>query len=194
VSCIFSGDVAGPAASQWAKGLAKGADSVDKAVFDREVARMKAEVDAVAARTGGENPFKIVDELGYLMLSECTIVRHNDGLKKARAKLDDLQARADKATVPDSAKTANQSLRFAHQLPYLVQLAKVMVDGALALERKPRRARQTRIRKARRRELDEDDHGELRREVECARVVSSDAPVDARFIKPRPRTYGAGGS
>ena len=106
--------------------------------------------------------------------------------------LDDLQARADKATVPDSAKTANQSLRFAHQLPYLVQLAKVMVDGALARNESRGAHYKPEFEKR-------DDENWMKTtmanyDAKSNAPALSYAPVDARFIKPRPRTYGAGGS
>ncbi len=192
LSCIFSGDVAGPASVAYAKGLAKGADSVDKSIFDREVKRMQTEVDGIAARTGGENPFKIVDELGYMMLSECTIERYNAGLKTTRAKLDDLQARADRAIAGDSGKVANQSLRFAHQLPYLVQLAKVMVDGALARNESRGAHYKPDFEKR-------DDENWMATtlaqfDAKANGPSLSYVPVDARFIKPRPRTYGAPGN
>jgi succinate dehydrogenase / fumarate reductase flavoprotein subunit len=140
---------------------------------------------------GGENPYKLLDELGEMMTAHCTIVRHNPALRETLAKLEAMDARVAKASCPDGAQWTNQSIRFVHQLRAMVQLAKVIAAGALARD-------ESRGAHYKPEFENRDDENWLKTTIatydQKARGPRlSYEPVDTRFIKPRPRVYGQGG-
>jgi succinate dehydrogenase / fumarate reductase flavoprotein subunit len=189
VSCIYSGEVSGVAAMNYAKGQKSGADAAPQAAFDRELARQNDELKDVAGRTGGENPYKILDELGTLMTAECTIVRLNDGLRATVKKLEEFGDRAYRATPTDAGGWSNQAVRFCHQLRRMVDLAKIVAAGALVRDEsrgahyKP--------------EFENRDDENWMKTTLASYDAATDGPklsyepIDAKLIKPRPRTYGA---
>lgn len=193
LSCIFAGDLAGPAAVAFAKGRKDRSDAVPADVTKREVAREAATLAEIAGKTGGENPYLLLDEMGEMMTAHCTIVRHNAKLKETLGRLDELDARIGKAGSPDGSTWTNQGIRFVQQLRGMVALAKVVAAGALARDESRGAHYKPDFEKR-------DDEKFLK-----TTIASHDAktraprltyePVDIRFIKPRPRVYGqaAGG-
>ncbi|HYC76286.1 MAG TPA: succinate dehydrogenase flavoprotein subunit [Planctomycetota bacterium] len=189
VSCIFSGECSGNASLAYVKSLKASCESVPQAVYDREVARQNDELRDIASQSGGENPYQVADELGVLMTAECTIVRTNAGLAATLKKLDVFAERARRATPTDPGGWSNQSIRFCHQLRRLVDLGKIVAAGALARDEsrgahyKP--------------EFEARDDERFLKTTLATYDPTSDGPklsyedVDVRFIKPRPRTYGA---
>jgi succinate dehydrogenase / fumarate reductase, flavoprotein subunit len=189
VSCIYAGEVSGDAALAYCKNLKSGSDATPAAAFDREVARMNSELKDVASQKGGENPYKLLDELGTLMTAECTIVRVNKGLESCVKKLDVLGDRVDRASPNDGSGWSNQSIRFVHQLRRMIDLAKIMAVGALA-RNESRGAHYKPEFEAR------DDENWMKTTIATFDAAKNGPklayePVDAKFIKPRPRTYGA---
>jgi succinate dehydrogenase / fumarate reductase, flavoprotein subunit len=191
VSCIFSGEMSGNASTAYAKNLKTSSEATPQAVFDREVARQNDELKEIAAQKG-ENPYRILDELGVMMTAECTIVRTNAGLARTVKKLEEFSDRAYHASLTDAGGWSNQSLRFTHQLRRMVDLAKIMAAGALA--RNESRGAHFKPEFEKR-----DDENWMKTTIADFDAASngpklSYLPVDVRFIKPRPRTYGAVGA
>ncbi len=189
LSCIFAGECSGNAAMAYAKNLKSGADAAPQAAFDRELARQNDELKDISSQKGGENPYKILDELGDLMTAECTIVRLNKGLAETVKKLDSIGERARRATPTDDGGWSNQAVRFCHQLRRMVDLSKVVAAGALARDEsrgahyKP--------------EFENRDDERFMKTTLATYDAATDRPqlsyepIDGKFIKPRPRTYGA---
>jgi succinate dehydrogenase / fumarate reductase, flavoprotein subunit len=191
VSCIFSGECSGNASLAYVKNLKTSTDAVPQATFDREVARQNDELKSIAAQKG-ENPFKILDELGVMMTAECTIVRDNQGLARTVKRLEEFADRANRASLVDSGGWSNQAIRFTHQLRRMVDLAKIIAAGALARDESRGAHYKPAFEKR-------DDENWLKTTIAAYDPATdgpklSYAPVDVRFIKPRPRTYGAVGA
>ncbi|RXH56346.1 succinate dehydrogenase flavoprotein subunit [Granulicella sibirica] len=127
LSCIYGGFVAGPNAMAYAKALpAMEGDGGHAA----ELQRQKEKNDALLSSTGTENPFKIWRELGETMTKHATIIRYNAGLDEADAKIVELLARYKNINLSDKSQWANTSFAFTRQLYNMLELGRVIVQGA----------------------------------------------------------------
>jgi succinate dehydrogenase / fumarate reductase, flavoprotein subunit len=131
LSCIYSGQVTGPAMALYAKNARKAADAAPKPVMDRALAQWKDRFDGIGRMSGKENPWGLAAELGDVMTENVTVIRENAKLRKTLEKIDELQGRWRDANVLDTGKTFNQSRTFVNQLWNMFELAKVIAKGAL---------------------------------------------------------------
>ena len=128
VSCIFGGGVAGPSAVQYARAQAA---APGNGHFDAERKRQE-EINAKLLKAdGSENPFQIWRELGELMTRTCTVIRDNRDLGQTDGKLCELLERYGKVNLSDRSQWANTSFAFTRQLYNMLQLARVIAQGAL---------------------------------------------------------------
>lgn len=132
LSCVYGGMVAGPAALKYAKGLAAGAESLPSSLYEQSVRREQEYNTQIVKMDGPENPHKLHDELGQMMIEHVTVVRHNKNLELADKKIQELQQRWHKIGIPDRSGWANAELLFVRQFFNMLQLARVITQGALA--------------------------------------------------------------
>jgi succinate dehydrogenase / fumarate reductase, flavoprotein subunit len=187
VSCIFGGGIAGPAAVKYARGIEKGAESVDSSVFAREQKRQEEKNASLIAQDGSENPITIWKELGEVMTEHVTVTRINKNLEGAYAKLGELQARYRKINLSDRTRWSNQTLNFARELENMLILARVVTIGAFYRN-------ESRGAHYKPDFPDRDDANWLK--TTRAKWVNNDIqfsyePVDISQIPPRPRRYDA---
>jgi succinate dehydrogenase / fumarate reductase flavoprotein subunit len=129
LSCIYGGFVAGPNAMAYAKSLpAQTGDGGHAA----EKARQLVLNSKLISSTGTENPFKLWRELGDTMTRHATIIRYNCGLQEADDKIVELQGRYKNINLSDKSQWANTSFAFARQLWNMLELSRVVVQGAKA--------------------------------------------------------------
>jgi len=127
LSCIYGGFVAGPQAIAYAKALpAQEGDGGHAA----ELQRQKEKNALLLNNSGTENPFKIWRELGETMTKHATIIRYNAGLDEADAKLVELLDRYKNVNLSDKSQWANTSFAFTRQLYNMIELGRVIVQGA----------------------------------------------------------------
>jgi succinate dehydrogenase / fumarate reductase flavoprotein subunit len=129
LSCIYGGFVAGPNALAYAKGLAAQPGDGGHAC---ELKRQHELNNRLLTATGSENPFKLWRELGDTMTRHATIIRYNSGLAEADAKIVELQARYKNINLSDKSQWANTSFAFTRQLANMLELSRVVVQGAAA--------------------------------------------------------------
>jgi succinate dehydrogenase / fumarate reductase, flavoprotein subunit len=129
VSCIWGGFVAGPNALQYARN-AKSSDGISSTVFDAERKRQEDANQSLISASGTENPFRIWRELGELMTKNVTVIRYNKALQDTDAKLVDLLGRFNHINVGDKSQWANTSFVFTRQLYNMLQLSRVIAQGA----------------------------------------------------------------
>jgi succinate dehydrogenase / fumarate reductase, flavoprotein subunit len=79
---------------------------------------------------GKENPFRIWRELGELMTKNCTVIRYNKDLQSTDAKLLELLERFNRINLSDKSQWANTSFAFTRQLYNMLQLSRVIAQGA----------------------------------------------------------------
>jgi succinate dehydrogenase / fumarate reductase flavoprotein subunit len=184
LSCINGGFVAGPNAIAYAKALPAQPGDGGHAT---ELARQQQKNAALLSNPGTENPFKIWRELGETMTKHATILRYNPGLDQADAKIVELLGRFENVNLSDKTQWANTSFAFTRQLYNMLQLGRVIVQGA-------------RLRDESRGAHYKPDFPERNDEKFLKTTKASfvgDAPkfeyeeVDVSLIPPRPRRYDA---
>lgn len=213
LSCIFSGLILGPALRARLAGAAGGADDVPARVRDQAVRQQRERFQALLARDGPENPYRIHRELGEVMTRNVTVVRDNAELRQTLATLAALQERYRRAGLADRGTWTNQNLSFTRALGDMLVLARIITAGALRRDEcrgahyKPEFAIPAPT---------AEEPGELRRQARewCRRYREqnerwlkttlarhgpdgpelSAEPVDTSLIPPRPRTYGLKGA
>jgi succinate dehydrogenase / fumarate reductase flavoprotein subunit len=127
VSCIWGGFVAGPAAVQYSRSRATAASN---GAFDAERKRQEEANALLINNQGNENPFKIWRELGDTMTRNCTVIRYNKNLQETDAKLVELLERFRRVNLSDKTQWANSTFAFTRQLYNMLQLARVIAQGA----------------------------------------------------------------
>jgi succinate dehydrogenase / fumarate reductase flavoprotein subunit len=132
LSCVYAGQVGGPAAVAWTRGQAHAAGEAPAALFAAAEQKWTDHFAALANRKGTENPYLIHEELGRWMLENVTIVRDNTKLRATDVKLLELIERWKNSSVLDHGEWANAPLAFTNQLGNMLQLARVITLGALA--------------------------------------------------------------
>jgi len=130
LSCIYAGSLAGPAAVSYAK--TKANDAALNGLGTRATKKWTDKFDAIRKMDGPENPFKLHEELGELMIANVLIVRENERLKQTLAKIKDIKERSKRiSALEPETSFANQSLMFVNQLENMIELAEVITLGAL---------------------------------------------------------------
>src|SRR3984893_7729551 len=186
VSCIFGGFLAGPAAVQYARNQ-KAAPS--NGHFDGERKREEENNTMLMKSDGKENPFRLWRELGDLMTKECTVIRYNKNLQATDAELCKLLERCRHINLNDRSQWANTSVVFARQLYNMLQLARVIAQGA-AIRNESRRAHDEP-------DFPERDDKNWLKTTKASFAPDADEPkfafesVDISLIPLRPRRYDA---
>src|SRR5262249_49525806 len=88
LSCLYSGQVAGPSMVAWARGNAR---EPDAALLDRETRRQQDAYARVGKLDGSENAYALAREMGEWMTANVTVIRHNERLRATDDKLVELK-------------------------------------------------------------------------------------------------------
>ena len=184
ISCIWGGFVAGPEAVKYARGLTTPAPN---GCFEAERKRQE-EINARLMKSDGvENPFRLWRELGEIMTRNCTVIRYNKNLKETDVKLHELLERFAHINLSDKKMWANTSFTFTRQLYNMLQLARVIAQGA-AMRDESRGAHY-------KPEFPERDDTNWLKTTKAYFAADADEPrfefeaVDTSLIPPRPRKY-----
>ena len=186
VSCIFGGFLAGPAAVQYARNQQA---APNNGHFDTERKHQEDNNALLMKSDGKENPFRLWQELGELMTANCTVIRHNNKLKETDAKLCELLERFRHINLSDRSQWSNTSVMFARQLYNMLQLGRVIAQGA-AIRDESRGAHY-------KPEFPERDDKNWLKTTKAYFAPDADEPrfefepVDTSLIPPRPRKYDA---
>ena len=96
-----------------------------------ELKRQQEINNQIIKNEGGENQYKIHDELGKYMTDNVTVVRYNDRLQETDNKILELMDRFQNISINDSNLWATQAVPHARQLWNMLNLARVITLGAL---------------------------------------------------------------
>ena len=127
VSCIYGGFVGGRAAVQYACSVQA---ATANGHFDAERKRQDEINARLMKADGSENPFLLWRELGDEMTKNCTVIRYNKNVQATDVKLVELLERFQKINLSDRSQWANTTVAFARQLYNMLQLARVIAQGA----------------------------------------------------------------
>ncbi|MEZ5423825.1 MAG: succinate dehydrogenase flavoprotein subunit [Pyrinomonadaceae bacterium] len=130
LSCVYGGFAVAPSAIEYAKNVERG-NSETNGIHEAELRRQQALNDEIVASSGGENQYKIHEELGKVMTDNVTVVRYNDRLQATDDKIRELQERYKNISINDSNLWATQAVPHARQLKNMLELARVITLGAL---------------------------------------------------------------
>ncbi|MGA3343673.1 MAG: succinate dehydrogenase flavoprotein subunit [Terracidiphilus sp.] len=184
VSCIFGGFIAGPNALAYARNLSAPEGDGGHAA---ELVRQASINTSLLNNDGKENPFKLWRELGEVMTKHATVIRYNKGLEEADKKIVELLERYRRVNLADRSQWANTSFAFARQLYNMLELSRVVVQGAILRDES---------RGAHYKPDFPDRNDELFLKTTKASFTGSGPrfqyeAVDTQYIKPRPRRYDA---
>ncbi len=127
VSCIFGGFTAGPNAVRYARNLQA---APSNGHFVAQQKQEEANNALLMKSEGTENPFRLWRELGELMTKDCTVIRYNKALKQTDSTICEMLERFRRINLSDRTQWANTSVVFARQLYNMLQLARVITQGA----------------------------------------------------------------
>lgn len=187
VSCVYGGFVAAPSAIEYAKNVERG-NTETSGIYDAELKRQQEINDSIVRNEGGENQYKLHEEMGKVMTDNVTVVRYNDRLKATDEKLLELQERFGKISINDSNLWATQAVPHARQLWNMLQLARVITLGAL--NRNESRGAHYKPEFPYRN--DEEWLKTTIAEFSNEAPVLSYEPVDISLVEPRKRDYSKG--
>jgi succinate dehydrogenase / fumarate reductase flavoprotein subunit len=186
LSCIYGGFISGPNALSYAKSLpAQEGDGGHAA----ELTRQAGINSSLLKNEGTENPFKLWRELGDVMTKHATVIRYNKGLQQADEKIVELLDRYRNVNLSDKSQWANTSFAFARQLKNMLELARVVAQGA-RLRDESRGAHY-------KPDFPERDDERFLKTTKASYTGDVIGPrfeyeeVDTQYIKPRPRRYDA---
>jgi succinate dehydrogenase / fumarate reductase flavoprotein subunit len=131
LSCIYSGMVGANEMFWFIDDLKKRSDEIGSRCFEEAEAKELAIKQDLLERNGGENVHALHDELADMMVSNCTVVRSNKGLKEAMHKIKELQERSKKIRLDDKGSHLNQTYQFANQFTAMLDVAMTIAKGAL---------------------------------------------------------------
>jgi succinate dehydrogenase / fumarate reductase flavoprotein subunit len=186
VSCIYGGFVSGPNAVNYAKNLAA---ATSESHFEAEKKRQEDINTSLMKSDGTENPFKLWRELGDVMTKDCTVIRYNKNLKQTDIKIVELLERFRHINLSDKTQWANTSVAFARQLYNMLQLSRVVAQGA-AMRDESRGAHY-------KPDFPDRDDKNWLKTTKATFAPDADEPkfefepVDTSLIPPRPRKYDA---
>jgi succinate dehydrogenase / fumarate reductase flavoprotein subunit len=185
---VYGGFVAAPSAIEYAKNVERGA-AESNGIYDAEVKRQQEINDQIVKNEGGENQYKLHEEMGKTMTDNVTVVRYNDRLKATDDKLRELIERFGKISINDSNLWATQAVPHARQLWNMLQLARVITLGALNRNE----SRGAHYKPDFPERNDEEWLKTTIAEFSEEAPVFSYEPVDISLIEPRKRDYSAKG-
>ncbi len=189
MSCIYGGFVAGPNAVKYAHNVIKSGKHAAGHVYDSERKRQEEINHRLINNEGTENPFLLWRELGELMTKNVTVIRYNKNIRETDEKLVEMLERYRNVNLSDKSMWANTSFVFARQLYNMLQLARVIAQGA-GMRDESRGAHY-------KPDFPERDDANWLKTTKAYFAADADEPrfefepVDTSLIKPRPRRYDA---
>lgn len=131
LSCIFGGLVVGKEVPRYIMQLPPSAFEDSSKIFEEALEEEMRFKKDLLSRDGGENVFKLHEELADFLVANVTVVRNNKDLQFTLNKIKEIEERYQKITLADHSQFANQTLMFAHQFRAMLDLAKVITKSAL---------------------------------------------------------------
>ncbi|MCA9266525.1 MAG: FAD-binding protein, partial [Planctomycetales bacterium] len=134
LSCIFSGLFVAPGLETLIKSSnhARAADQ-PASLFENAQKEHVANYKALLNRSGGsENPYLLHQQLGDVMTRAATVVRRNEQLDEAIAKVSDMTDRCANCSLSDTGSWTNQNVVFTRALQDMFPIALTILKGARA--------------------------------------------------------------
>jgi succinate dehydrogenase / fumarate reductase flavoprotein subunit len=190
LSCIYAGMITGPAMVSYIKGLERTSEDVSSSVFDAATKREEEAFDGILAGEGDENPYVIHWEMGEAMLDHVTVERFNDPMREVEGKIEEWAERATRISIPDDDRWSNQMAFFTRHLRGMIDLARVVVKGAIARDE----SRGAHFKP----DFPERDDANWMKTTKATWTADGPVleyePVDVSIVEPRRRSYEKAGA
>lgn len=131
LSCIFGGLVTGCEVPRYIDSLKSSYTETPEKLFHEALAIETREQKELLSQKGSENIHKLHDELADWMVRYATVKRDNPDLIKTMAKIKEIRERYKNISLDDQGHLLNQTYVLARQFPSMMELALVIVKGAL---------------------------------------------------------------
>jgi succinate dehydrogenase / fumarate reductase flavoprotein subunit len=131
LSCIYAGQIGGPAMIAYAKNASKSSAAVGSKPFESAKKFWTERFESIRKMSGKENPYQIGKELGEMMTDNVTVVRYNDRLRRTIDRILELKERWLRCNALDTSNNANRSLSYINQLWNMLELGHVITYCAL---------------------------------------------------------------
>ncbi|MBK8304084.1 MAG: succinate dehydrogenase flavoprotein subunit [Chloracidobacterium sp.] len=187
LSCVYGGFVAAPSAMEYAKNVERGSSETN-GIHAAELKRQQEINDSIIKSEGGENQYKLHEELGKVMTDNVTVVRYNDRLQATDDKIRELQDRFKNISINDSNLWATQAVPHARQFSNMLNLARVITLGALNRNE----SRGAHYKPDFPERDDENFMKSTIAEYSAEAPVLSYEPIDISLVEPRKRDYSSG--
>jgi succinate dehydrogenase / fumarate reductase flavoprotein subunit len=115
-------------------GMSMGASLTDLPATEipaKRVKEVRARVDELLSRNGGEPAAPVREELQALMMDRCSVFRNEEDLKSLVDALPPLHERAGRISITDRSRQFNTELLEAIELGHLITLGEVIARSAL---------------------------------------------------------------
>lgn len=186
LASTFGGFAAAGKMLDYCAGLARGCDETDEGHFINECSRQREKFQGLIDMSGPENLHRLHEELGETMIESMSSVRSNAKLASALDRVREFKERFDRGGVSDKGQTLNREAVFARRLNHALDLAHVMILGALLRDEsrgghyKP--------------DFPERDDEKYLKTTKARwgkeEPLISYEDVDTRYLKPKPLPYG----
>ncbi len=130
LSCIFAGLVAGEEVPRYIQDRV--GKETDFQAHEKEALLIEGEAKKeLLSRNGPENVFKLHEELSKILIEKATVKRNNKDLAKALESVKEIRDRFSRISLSDHTPFYNQTYQFARQFGPMLEIALVIVKGAL---------------------------------------------------------------
>lgn len=134
LSCIYGGIACGPAMASYRQSLGQSAWDLPSSVFEKAAQRERSNYERILTqnqdRQNAENAYRLHQELGELMLRDCTIERDNAVLDTVIGKIGEFEERVKNVKVTDTSQRVNMGAQFVRHFENMLVLARVIAEGA----------------------------------------------------------------
>ena len=129
LSCIYSGQITGPAMVSYAKNNMATKGDVPAATLASAKTYWTERFNGIYKMQGAENPYAIGQQMGELMVKASTVVKRNAELDAAMVQIQQLKERWAKCNVLDTGRTLNQAASYVNQLWNMLELAHIILKA-----------------------------------------------------------------
>src|SRR5579872_5936967 len=131
LSCIFAGLVVGGEIPRYLNGLSQRYTNLPETIYTSALEKEEELKREIFARNGKENVHALHDELADILVRNVTVKRDNRDLKLTLDKIKEIRERYGNISLDDKGTLLNQTYAFANQFGPMLELALVIVKGAL---------------------------------------------------------------
>lgn len=131
LSCIFGGLVVGKEVPRYLESLNAFSEELPSSLYASVLAEEEGRKKELLGKEGPENVYLLHEELAEILVAHATVKRNNKDLAWTLTKIHEIEERLGRISLSDRGSWVNQTYIFANQFKPMLELAKVIVKGAL---------------------------------------------------------------